>query len=66
MSIQTAVVGSYPLPDWLHAYPTAPHHQDAVLVVIQTQEGAGIEVITEGASRARPRWGACGKAECGR
>jgi 5-methyltetrahydropteroyltriglutamate--homocysteine methyltransferase len=47
-SILTTVVGSYPIPSWLAAYPTTPHLQDALLVVVRTQELAGIEVVSDG------------------
>ena len=40
--IRTTVVGSYPLPAWLAALPNAVHLRDAVLVVLKTQELAGI------------------------
>ena len=46
--ITTTVVGSYPVPEWLRAYPTRPNLRDAILAVIKTQELAGIEVITDG------------------
>src|SRR4029077_14521007 len=46
--IQTTVVGSYPLPAWLAAHPNAVHLHDAVLVVLKTQELAGIDVVTDG------------------
>lgn len=46
--IRTTVVGSYPVPEWLRAYPTRPHLRDAVLTVLKTQELAGIDVITDG------------------
>src|SRR5437764_6319976 len=46
--IQTTVVGSYPLPAWLVAQPNAVHLRDAVLVVLKTQELAGIDVVTDG------------------
>jgi 5-methyltetrahydropteroyltriglutamate--homocysteine methyltransferase len=48
MTIQTTVVGSYPVPDWLRTYPTARHLRDAMLVVIRTQELAGIDVVADG------------------
>lgn len=48
MSIETTVVGSYPVPDWLRAYPTGPHLRDATMVVVRTQELAGVEVVTDG------------------
>jgi 5-methyltetrahydropteroyltriglutamate--homocysteine methyltransferase len=47
-TIQTTVVGSYPVPAWLAAYPTTPHLRDAMMVVLKTQELAGIDVISDG------------------
>jgi len=47
-SIQTTVVGSYPVPAWLAAYPSAMHLRDAILVVLKTQELAGIDVVADG------------------
>jgi len=44
--IQTTVVGSYPIPSWLAAQPTTGNLRDAVLVVLKTQELAGIDVVT--------------------
>lgn len=46
--IQTTVVGSYPIPTWLAAFPSTPNWRDAVLVVLKTQELAGIDVISDG------------------
>jgi 5-methyltetrahydropteroyltriglutamate--homocysteine methyltransferase len=46
--IQTTVVGSYPLPTWLAALPNTVHLRDAILVVLKTQELAGIDVVTDG------------------
>jgi 5-methyltetrahydropteroyltriglutamate--homocysteine methyltransferase len=46
--IQTTVVGSYPLPGWLAALPNSVHLRDAILVVLKTQELAGIDVVTDG------------------
>jgi 5-methyltetrahydropteroyltriglutamate--homocysteine methyltransferase len=46
--MQTTVVGSYPVPAWLAAQPTAPHLRDALLVVIKTQELAGLDVLSDG------------------
>src|SRR5207244_8962055 len=46
--IQTTVVGSYPVPSWLAALPSRVHLRDAVLVVLKTQELAGLDVITDG------------------
>ena len=47
-SIKTTVVGSYPLPAWLAAYPSGPNLRDAILVVLKTQELAGLDVISDG------------------
>ena len=47
-SIKTTVVGSYPLPTWLAAYPSVPNLRDAILVVLKTQELAGLDVISDG------------------
>jgi 5-methyltetrahydropteroyltriglutamate--homocysteine methyltransferase len=46
--IKTTVVGSYPIPSWLGAYPSTPNLRDAILVVLKTQELAGIDVISDG------------------
>ncbi len=46
--IQTTVVGSYPLPDWLAANPTEQALDDAARVVIHTQEHAGIDLVCDG------------------
>lgn len=46
--IRTTVVGSYPMPTWLVAQPNALNLRDAILVVLKTQELAGIDVIADG------------------
>lgn len=46
--ILTTVVGSYPVPGWLRFSPTRSHLHDATLVVVRTQELAGIEVVADG------------------
>ena len=46
--IKTKVVGSYPIPSWLAANPSAPALRDAILVVIKTQELAGIDLVSDG------------------
>ena len=46
--ILTTVVGSYPVPAWLSARPSGPNLRDAVMVVMKTQELAGIDVISDG------------------
>src|SRR5579872_4916097 len=45
---RTTVVGNYPIPTWLAAVPSTPSLRDAVLVVLKTQELAGIDVIADG------------------
>jgi len=47
-AIRTTVVGSYPIPAWLAAYPTTPNLRDAILVVLKTQELAGLDLIADG------------------
>src|SRR5579885_2065902 len=46
--IKTTVVGSYPIPSWLAALPSTPNLRDAILVVLKTQELAGLDVISDG------------------
>ena len=46
--IQTTVVGSYPVPDWLLARPSEAALTDAMRVVLHTQEQAGIDVVCDG------------------
>lgn len=46
--IKTTVVGSYPMIDWLAANPGSQALQDATMVVLKTQELAGIDVIADG------------------
>jgi 5-methyltetrahydropteroyltriglutamate--homocysteine methyltransferase len=46
--IQSTVVGSYPIPAWLAAFPSTGNLRDAILVVLKTQELAGIDVVTDG------------------
>jgi 5-methyltetrahydropteroyltriglutamate--homocysteine methyltransferase len=45
---QTTVVGSYPVPTWLQVFSTRESLRDAMLVVIKTQELAGIDVVADG------------------
>lgn len=47
-SIKTTVVGSYPLPTWLATQPSTPNLRDAILVILKTQELAGLDVIADG------------------
>ncbi|MAG13728.1 MAG: methionine synthase [Spirochaetales bacterium] len=44
----TTTVGSYPVPDWLKAYPTETALRDAIRVIVATQTQAGIELPTDG------------------
>jgi 5-methyltetrahydropteroyltriglutamate--homocysteine methyltransferase len=46
--IKTTVVGSYPMFDWLSAYPSQQALEDATMVVLKTQELAEIDVIADG------------------
>lgn len=46
--IETTVVGSYPVPDWLVALPSEQALLDAMAVVLKIQENAGIDVVTDG------------------
>src|SRR3989441_6191472 len=48
MNIKTTVVGSYPIPSWLAAFPSMVNLRDAILVVLKTQELAGIDVVADG------------------
>ena len=46
--IQTTVVGSYPVPDWLAALPSRQALEDATSVVFRVQELAGIDLVADG------------------
>lgn len=48
MSILTTVVGSYPIPAWLLGQTSRVTLRDAIMVVLKTQELAGIDVIADG------------------
>jgi 5-methyltetrahydropteroyltriglutamate--homocysteine methyltransferase len=48
MSIRTTVVGSYPVPLWLHNNTSRVALRDAVMVVLKTQELAGLDVVADG------------------
>ena len=48
LTIKTTLVGSYPIPAWLAAYPSTPNLIDAAKVILKTQELAGIDVLTDG------------------
>lgn len=47
-ALRTTVVGSYPIPSWLAALPSAPALRDALMVVLKTQELAHLDVIADG------------------
>src|SRR3970040_181535 len=46
--IQTPVVGSSPVPEWLAAAPSEQALVDATRVVLHTQERAGIDLVCDG------------------
>jgi 5-methyltetrahydropteroyltriglutamate--homocysteine methyltransferase len=46
--IKTTVVGSYPVPMWLRVFGNRESLRDAMLVVLKTQELAGIDVVADG------------------
>lgn len=46
--ILTTVVGSYPIPSWLAAYPSQEALRDATMAVLKIQELAGIDVVADG------------------
>jgi 5-methyltetrahydropteroyltriglutamate--homocysteine methyltransferase len=46
--IQTTVVGSYPVPTWLRVFGNRESLRDAMMVVLKTQELAGIDVVADG------------------
>ena len=48
MAIRTTVVGSYPVPHWLMGDNSRVTLRDAIMVVLKTQELAGIDVIADG------------------
>lgn len=47
-SIKTTVVGSYPVPSWLVGNTSRLVLRDACMVVLKTQEMAGLDLITDG------------------
>lgn len=44
----TTTVGSYPVPLWLRTFGTRENLRDAVMVVLKTQELAGIDLVVDG------------------
>lgn len=47
-NLQTTLVGSYPVPNWLIATPSEGGVVDATKVVMKTQENAGVDVVVDG------------------
>ena len=65
-SIKTTVVGSYPVPNWLHALPSTQALKDAIMVILKTQELAGLDVIADGElSETKPRVSYKSSTSCG-
>lgn len=48
MAIKTTVVGSYPTPHWLTGDTSRTTLRDAIMVVLKTQELAGIDLLADG------------------
>jgi 5-methyltetrahydropteroyltriglutamate--homocysteine methyltransferase len=46
--VKTTVVGSYPIPAWLTGDTSRVTLRDAIMVVLKTQELAGIDVVADG------------------
>ena len=46
--IQTTTVGSYPVPEWLQAFPSEEGIVDATRVIFDIQRQAGIDLPTDG------------------
>src|SRR5688572_10581799 len=46
--VKTTVVGSYPVPTWLRVFDNRESLRDAMMVVLKTQELAGIDVVADG------------------
>ncbi|MCA9415019.1 MAG: cobalamin-independent methionine synthase II family protein [Candidatus Omnitrophica bacterium] len=47
-SIQTTLVGSYPSPEWMLAFPGEQQVLDATRAVVNLQEKAGIDLVCDG------------------
>jgi hypothetical protein len=63
--IQTTVVGSYPIPDWLPALHSQQALKDATATFFHTQELAGIDLVAD-SERVTVRAGAGERAApCG-
>jgi 5-methyltetrahydropteroyltriglutamate--homocysteine methyltransferase len=48
MNIKTTVVGSYPTPRWLFGDTSRVTLRDAIMVVLKTQELAGVDIVADG------------------
>jgi len=48
MPILTTVVGSYPTPQWFFGQTSRTALRDAIMVVLKTQELAGIDAVADG------------------
>ncbi len=48
MPVKTTVIGSYPSPHWLLGDTSKGALRDAIMVVLKTQEMAGIDLVTDG------------------
>jgi 5-methyltetrahydropteroyltriglutamate--homocysteine methyltransferase len=46
--VKTTVVGSYPVPSWLLGQTSRLVLRDAIMVVLKTQELAGIDIVADG------------------
>jgi 5-methyltetrahydropteroyltriglutamate--homocysteine methyltransferase len=47
-TIETTLVGSYPIPQWLVAHPTEQGLRDATALILHLQELAGIDLAVDG------------------
>jgi 5-methyltetrahydropteroyltriglutamate--homocysteine methyltransferase len=47
-TLKTTVVGSYPVPEWLKASPSSQALNDAIRLILDVQERAGLDVIGDG------------------
>lgn len=44
----TTTVGSYPVPVWLSFFSTKDNLRDAIIVILKTQENAGLDLLVDG------------------
>jgi len=45
---KTTTVGSYPTPLWLRTFSTKDNLRDAIMIVLKTQENAGLDLLVDG------------------